>query len=278
MPEPPFWGVREMPVDLDDVFPHLDTHVLFKLHWGGRGKKGEEWRQLVDEEFQPRLERMWREASYLRPQAKLGYFPCYSEGNEVVVLDPDDRETVLERLVFPRQPAHHRICLADFFRPKDSDELDVVALQAVTVGPEVTEVITRLEAEGEFAEQLFTHGLGVQSAEGTAEWLHAKVRSDFGIGPSDGRRYSWGYPACPEQSEHEKVFRLLEADSIGLRLTGGYAVEPEQSTVAIVAHHPQAEYFGMKSGRIRDEVPPDDLIKGSDRDPTKRALALADAE
>jgi 5-methyltetrahydrofolate--homocysteine methyltransferase len=270
IPEPPFWGAREIDVPLDEVFPHLDTHVLFKLHWGGRGVKGDAWRRLVDGDFQPRLERMWHEQDYLHPRARLGYFPCYSEGNEVVVLDPDDRETVLERLVFPRQPAHHRICLADFFRPKDSGELDVVALQAVTVGPEVTEVITRLEAEGEFAEQLFTHGLGVQAAEGTAEWLHAKVRSDFGIGPGDGRRYSWGYPACPEQSEHEKVYRLLDAPAIGLSLTGGYAVEPEQSTLAIIAHHPQAVYFGMKSGFLPKEKVPDDIIAGSDRDATQK--------
>jgi 5-methyltetrahydrofolate--homocysteine methyltransferase len=270
VPEPPFWGAREIDVPLDEVFPHLDTHVLFKLHWGGRGVKGDKWRTLVDEDFQPRLERMWHEQDYLHPRARLGYFPCYSEGNDVVVLDPDDRETVLERLVFPRQPAHHRICLADFFRPKESSELDVVALQAVTVGPEVTEVITRLEAEGEFAEQLFTHGLGVQAAEGTAEWLHAKVRSDFGIGPGDGRRYSWGYPACPEQSEHEKIYRLLDAPAIGLSLTGGYAVEPEQSTLAIIAHHPQAVYFGMKSGFLPKEKLPDDIIAGSDRDATQK--------
>jgi len=117
IPEPPFWGAREIEVPLDEVFPHLDTHVLFKLHWGGRGVKGDAWRTLVDDDFQPRLERMWQEQDYLRARARLGYFPCYSEGNDVVVLDPDDRETVLERLVFPRQPAHHRICLADFFRP-----------------------------------------------------------------------------------------------------------------------------------------------------------------
>ncbi|HEV2812952.1 MAG TPA: vitamin B12 dependent-methionine synthase activation domain-containing protein, partial [Solirubrobacteraceae bacterium] len=98
------------------------------------------------------------------------------------------------------------------------------------------------------------------------------------IPAGQGRRYSWGYPAVPEQSEHEKLFRLLDAGTIGLRLSGGYAVEPEQSTVAIVTHHPQAEYFGMKSGRIRDVAPPDDLIKGSDRDPTLRAAALAGAD
>jgi 5-methyltetrahydrofolate--homocysteine methyltransferase len=270
VPEPPFWGAQEIPVPLDEIYPHLDTHVLFKLHWGGRGVKGEKWRKLVDEDFQPRLERMWREQTYLHPRARLGYFPCYSEGNEVVVLDPADRETVLERLVFPRQPEHSRICLADFFRPKESRELDVVALQAVTVGPEVTEVITALEAEGEFAEQLFTHGLGVQSAEGSAEWLHSKVRSDLGIGATEGRRYSWGYPACPDQSEHEKIYRLLDAPSIGLTLTGGFAVEPEQSTLAIIVHHPQAVYFGMKSGFLPKDKAPDDIIAGSDRDATQR--------
>jgi 5-methyltetrahydrofolate--homocysteine methyltransferase len=265
IPEPPFWGVREIEVDLDEVYPHLDTHVLFKLHWGGRGVKGDAWRKLVDEDFRPRLERMWREASYLHPRTKLGYFPCYSEGNEVVVLDPDDRETVLERLVFPRQPKHDRICLADFYKPRESGELDVVALQAVTAGDEVTELMASLEADGEFAEQLFVHGLGTQCAEGMAEWLHARVREDLGIGRDQGRRYSWGYPACPEQSEHEKVFRLLDAPAIGLRLSGGYAVEPEQSTVAIVAHHPQAVYFGMKSGFIPKSKAPDELIAGTER-------------
>jgi 5-methyltetrahydrofolate--homocysteine methyltransferase len=104
VPEPPFWGVREIPVDLDEVYPHLDTHVLFKLHWGGRGVKGEAWKRLIADDFRPRLERMWAEQDYLRPRALLGYFPCYSEGNEIVVLDPSDRETVLERLVAPRQP------------------------------------------------------------------------------------------------------------------------------------------------------------------------------
>jgi 5-methyltetrahydrofolate--homocysteine methyltransferase len=270
VPEPPFWGVREVPVDLDDVYPHLDRHVLFKLHWGGRGKKGEEWRQILeghdgDEGFNPKLERMWREATYLHPRARLGYFPVAADGNELVVFDPEDHEKEIERLVFPRQPKHDRICLADFYRPIDSGEKDVVAIQGVTVGNEVTEVMARLEQEGEFAEQLFTHGIGVQAAEGLAEWLHSEVRSDLGIDPDQGRRYSWGYPACPEQSEHEKVWRLLDLEQIGMTLSGGYAVMPEQSTVAIIAHHPQAVYFGMKSGFIPEDKAPDELIAGTER-------------
>nr|MDQ6914697.1 homocysteine S-methyltransferase family protein [Actinomycetota bacterium] len=271
IPTPPFWGVREVEVDLDEVFPYLDRHVLFKLHWGGRGKKGEEWRRIVEgdgeeEGFAPRLDRMWREQDWLEPRARLGYFPCNADGNELIVWDPEaPGERELERLVFPRQPRHDRICLADFYRPVDSSEVDVCALQAVTAGPKVTERVQRLEAEGEFAEQLYVHGLGVQSAEGIAEWLHARVRTDLRVDPDQGRRYSWGYPACPEQSEHEKVFRLLDAPAIGLTLSGGHAVEPEQSTLAIVAHHPQAVYFGMKSGFIPEDKVPDELIAGTDR-------------
>jgi len=291
VPEPPFWGVREVEVPLQEVYHHLDTHVLFKLHWGGRGVKGERWTRLVREDFQPRLERMWREQTYLSPRALLGYFPCNADGNELIVWDPDaPGERELERLVFPRQPRHDRICLADFYRPLagsvsgagsgsglGSGEVDVVAIQAVTSGGEVTELMARLEAEGEFAEQLFTHGLGVQTAEGIAQWLHARTRTELGIAPDQGRRYSWGYPACPEQSEHEKVFRLLHAESIGLKLSGGYAVEPEQSTLAIVAQHPQAVYFGTKSGFLPKSAKQasDELIAGTDKDPT-RLVELTD--
>ncbi len=279
VPEPPFWGVREVEVPLHEVYHHVDTHVLFKLHWGGRGVKGEEWQRLVrgnpdtgDEGFQPRLERMWREQDYLRPRALLGYFPCNAAGNELIVWDPEaPGERELERLVFPRQPRHDRICLSDFFRPLDSGEVDVVALQAVTAGPEVTELTGRLERDGAFSEQLFVHGLGVQAAEAMAEWLHSRVRRELAISSEQGRRYSWGYPACPEQSEHEKVFRLLDAPSIGLRLSGGYAVEPEQSTLAIVAHHPQAVYFGMKSGFLPKSArqAADELIAGTEKDPAR---------
>jgi 5-methyltetrahydrofolate--homocysteine methyltransferase len=253
VPEPPFWGVREVDVDLDEVFPLLDTHVLFKLHWGGKGVKGEEWERLLQDDFKPRLERMWREQTYLQPRAVYGYFPVNSDGDDLVFFDPDDPSTEVERLTFPRQPAHDRLCLSDYYRPIESGERDVCVLQAVTVGPEVTELCERLEKEGEFAEQLFVHGLGVQSAEGIAEWLHERVRTELGLVPDQGRRYSWGYPACPDQEQHVPVFKLLNAESIGLTLSGGYAVEPEQSTIAIVAHHPQATYFGMRSGRI----PPD---------------------
>ncbi|HYB22972.1 MAG TPA: dihydropteroate synthase, partial [Solirubrobacteraceae bacterium] len=200
VPTPPFWGVREIEVDMDELYRHLDTHVLFKLHWGGRGIKGEAWQTLLREDFRPRLERMWREATvagpegggsggqagaetdataprapYLHPRALLGFFPCYSLGNEIVVLEPpaassskveggspDPGAPELTRFVCPRQPTGDRLCLADFFRPavdgKPPQELDVIAVQAVTVGSRVTELMAKLEAEGEFSEQLFVHG------------------------------------------------------------------------------------------------------------------------
>ncbi|MGI9019961.1 MAG: methionine synthase [Solirubrobacterales bacterium] len=270
VPAPPFWGTRDVEIDLDEVYPYLDRHVLFKLHWGGRGKKGEDWRRIVEghdgeEGFAPKLERMWREQDYLHPKARIGYFPCNADGNELVIFDPDDHDEEIERLAFPRQPKHDRICLSDFYRPLEGGERDVVALQGVTVGHEVTERIKRLERDGEFAEQLFVHGLGVQAAEGLAEWLHADARRELGIELDQGRRYSWGYPACPDQSEHEKVWRLLGLQEIGMTLSDGYAVTPEQSTVAIIAHHPQAVYFGMKSGFIPPEKRSDELIAGTDR-------------
>ncbi len=272
VPTPPWWGVKEVKVDLDEVYKHLDTHVLFKLHWGGRGVKGEAWKTLLNDEFRPRLERMWREQTYLHPRALLGFYPCYSDGNDIVVLDPQDRQSELTRFVCPRQPKGDRICLADFYRPaidgKAPPELDVIAVQAVTVGAEVTELMARLEAEGEFAEQLFVHGLGVQTAEGLAEWLHAEARNMLGIDATQGRRYSWGYPAVPEQSEHLKVEQLLELGDIGMKITDGYAPEPEQLTLALIAHHPQAIYFGTRQGRLLPNGSPDDVIKGSARDPS----------
>ena len=155
----------------------------------------------------------------------------------------------------------------------------MVALQAVTAGDEVTELMARLEAEGEFAEQLFVHGLGVQTAEGMAEWLHARARDRPGDPAAQGRRYSWGYPACPEQSEHEKVFRLLDAPSIGLRLSGGYAVEPEQSTLAIVAHHPAGGVLRYEVGfAAQDRAPGQRRVDRRDRQGPDAAGDLPDVD
>ena len=301
VPTAPFWGAKEITVDLQEVYSHLDTHVLFKLHWGGRGVKGQAWRKLLAEDFKPRLKRMWEQQDYLHPRALLGFFPCYAAGNEIVVLDPQalalidgqpagadasararqlGKAAELTRFSCPRQPKGERICLADFFRPGlprengmpgsagPPDQLDVVALQAVTVGGQATELIGTLEREGQFAQQLFVHGLSVQVAEALAEWLHAKVRQMFAIPATQGRRYSWGYPAVPDQSEHVKVDQLLHLSEIGMSISDGYAPEPEQSTLALIAHHPQAIYFGTRQGRLPDDCSPDEVIKGSPKDPS----------
>ncbi len=296
VPEPPFWGVREIPVDMDELYHHLDTHVLFKLHWGGRGIKGDAWKKLIEgdptdpeseEGFRHRLERMWREQTYLHPRALIGFFPCYADGNDVVVLDPEDRTTEINRFVTPRQQKGARMATSDFFRPgvKQDDgtvappeELDVIAVQALTVGDEVTELMAKLEKDGEFAEQLFVHGLGVQTAEGLSEWLHWKVREWYGIPVTQGRRLSWGYAAIPDQSEHEKVKELLDISQIGLDLTDGWSPTPEQSTLAMVLHHPQAVYYGMRNGRFMENGTPDDVIKDTERDPTRIEADFLEAE
>ena len=270
VPEPPFWGVREIEVDREELYTHLDTHVLFKLHWGGRGVKGEEWRRLLEEDFRPRLERMWAEADYLHPRALLGYFPCYSEGNDIVVLDPEDRETVIERFTCPRQPKGDRLCLADFYRPEGvrrARRRRAADRDGRLRGDRDDGQASR--QEGEFAEQLFVHGLGVQTAEGLAEWLHWRVRNDLGIDVRQGRRYSWGYPAVPDQSEHLKVERLLNISQIGMEISDGYAPIPEQSTLALICHHPQAGYYGMRNGRLLPDGSPDDVIRGTARDPSR---------
>ncbi|MCW3038570.1 MAG: methionine synthase [Solirubrobacterales bacterium] len=288
VPEPPFWGVKEIDVDMDELYTHLDTHVLFKLHWGGRGVKGEAWRALLEgdgeeEGFIPRLERMWREQTYLHPRALVGFFPCYADGNEIVVLDPEDRTTELTRFDTPRQQKGDRMASADFFRPANADgtppaELDVLAVQALTVGSEVTDLMAKLEQDGEFAEQLFVHGLGVQTAEGLSEWLHWKIRGWYGIPETQGRRLSWGYPAVPEQSEHTKVDAILGLDKIGITLTDGYSPTPEQSTLAMIVHHPQAIYYGMRNGRLLPDGSPDEVIRGTRRDPTLVQADLIDQD
>ncbi len=278
IPTPPFWGVKEIPVDLEDVYPHLDTHVLFKLHWGGKGVKGEAWKTLLREDFRPRLERMWKEQTYLHPRALLGFFPCYSLGNDIVLLDPEDRCDRADPLRLPA-PAEGRSHLPGRFlparnrrdeAPRHPADLDVISVQAVTVGSEVTELMAKLEADGEFAEQLFVHGLGVQTAEGLAEWLHFQTRKMLDIPATQGRRYSWGYPAVPEQSEHLKVEKLLGLEHIGMKISDGYAPEPEQSTLALDRPPSAGDLFRHASGTLARRR----LTRRSDQGLASRSLAV----
>jgi 5-methyltetrahydrofolate--homocysteine methyltransferase len=254
VPRPPFWGARILrDVPLAAIWPYLDRKTLFLLHWGGSKAKGAERERLFVEEFAPRLERMQREAhAYLETRIAYGYFPAAANGDEVVVFDPQDPARELVRFRFPRQPAGEFLCLADYFRPLP--ERDVVVFQAVTVGPKATAAADALQRAGDYAEAYFLHGLAVQTAEGMAEYVHARVRQELGLGPDQGRRYSWGYPACPDLEEQEKVFRLLPLAELGLALSPGYQLIPEQSTMAIVTHHPQAKYFSARGAPVGASV------------------------
>jgi 5-methyltetrahydrofolate--homocysteine methyltransferase len=152
------------------------------------------------------------------------------------------------RLTFPRQPAWDRLCLADYFAAEDSGRIDVVALQVVTVGPGPEARSRELQARSEYTEAYFVHGLSVQTAEALAEWTHQRVRRELGIGVDQGRRYSWGYPACPDLAQHAPVFDLLSAGAaIDVELTEAFQIVPEQSTAAMVAHHPEAVYYSTRA-------------------------------
>ena len=248
-PSPPFWGVREMTgVHLEDVWPHLDLKTLFRLHWGGKGLKDEAWESLQRDEFLPRLARMQEEAAnegWLRPLVRYGYFPANRDGNDLVVFSPDEEEREIARFAFPRQPRRDRLCLADYFLPLASGRRDVAIFQIVTVGKEATVRTERLQAAGEYSESFFSHGLSVQTAEGLAEYAHQRIRSEVGAGPDQGKRYSWGYPSCPDLAQHALVDRLLDAGAAGICLTEGFQFDPEQTTAALVVVHPDARYFAL---------------------------------
>jgi 5-methyltetrahydrofolate--homocysteine methyltransferase len=248
-PVPPFWGVREMNgFTLEDVWPHLDLKTLFRLHWGGKGVKDDAWEKLQNEEFLPRLAEMQQDAlanGWLCPRVRYGFFPANSDGNDLIIFDPEQPDRELVRFTFPRQPRRERLCLADYFLPRASGKRDVATFQIVTQGTEATRRTERLQGAGEYAEAYFSHGLSVQSAEGLAEYVHQRIRCELGIGEEQGKRYSWGYPACPDLSQHALVERILDSPSIGIRVTDGFQFEPEQTTAAIVIHHPDAKYYAL---------------------------------
>lgn len=248
-PRPPFWGVREMTdVRLADVWPHLDQKTLFRLHWGGKGVRDEAWERLQEDDFAPRLLRMQAEAEregWLQPRVRYGFFPANGEGNDLVIFDPTEPDREIGRFNFPRQPRRDRLCLADYFLPMESGKRDVAAFQMVTVGEPATLRSEELQASGEYAESFFSHGLSVQSAEGLAEYAHQRIRRELGIGEEQGKRYSWGYPSCPDLRQHLIVDQLLDLGSIGVRVTEGFQFEPEQSTAALVVSHPEARYYAL---------------------------------
>jgi len=267
-PTAPFLGTRiAEDIDLDEIYPYINTIALFRGQW--QFKKGprtdEVYNREIEETVVPIFERLrhqCREEGILRPAVVYGYFPCASDGNDLIVYDPGDQDREIERFRFPRQTTKRRLCISDFFMSLEECEAagrrDVLGLSCVTMGSRVSEVTKQLFEANDYAEYLYMHGMGVESAEGLAELWHKKMRGDLGIEGEDsprirdlfqqkyrGSRYSFGYPACPEMSDQETLFRLLEPERIGCRLTENWQIDPEQSTSAIVVHHPQAKYFNV---------------------------------
>ena len=244
-----------MPLEI--VFKHLFKKELFRLSWGAKNAHGEEWERL-QAEFEARLERMTRQAlkdAWLKPQGVYGYWPAQAQGDDLLLYDPalekEGLKTVEARFTFPRQPTGERLCLVDYFAPVESGAMDVVALQVVTIGQSATERFDRLQAAGDYAEAYFTHGLAVQTAEATAEYLHRHIRRELGLPLGQGKRYSWGYPAIPDLEHHRIVFDLLPAErELGMSLTTAFQIVPEQSTAAIIVHHPEAKYFSIGESRV----------------------------
>lgn len=266
IPTPPFWGAQIVRrIHLDEVFDCLDLNSLYRLQWGAKNAKGEQWERLKAE-FDQRLRELRREAErdgWLEPQIAYGYFPAQSAGNELLVYAPasfaaktsgNGELREITRFRFPRQPHGEHLCLADYFASVESGRIDVAVFQVVTVGDRVTALCDRLQREGDYSKGYFIHGLGVSLAEALAEYANRLVRRGLGLRSPQGRRYSWGYPSCPDLEDHARVFMLLPTDEIGVTLTSAFQLVPEQSTAAIVIHHPEAKYFSIGSTLERAEA------------------------
>jgi 5-methyltetrahydrofolate--homocysteine methyltransferase len=274
-PTPPFWGTKILQpedIPLEEVFGYLDLQALIAGQWQFRkpqGQSREEYEQFLQEKVYPILAE-WKgrvvEENLLHPQVVYGYFPCQAEGNSLYIYNPDTppnppgvrggEEKVVATFDFPRQRSGRRLCIADFYAPKESGVVDVFPMQAVTVGEVATEYAKSLFDSNQYTDYLYFHGLAVQMAEALAEWNHARIRRELGFGSEEpdnirdvlaqryrGSRYSFGYPACPNMQDQYKQLELLGSDRINLRMDESEQLYPEQSTTAIVAYHPVARYF-----------------------------------
>lgn len=261
VPPPPFWGPQVATrIRLDDVLECTDRNALYRLQWGARNAKGPEWEQLkVD--FDLKVRDLMREAErdgWLEPKVVYGYYPCLSDGEDLIVYDPTTVKSgtprELTRFVFPRQPGRERLCIADYFRSRESQQYDVVAFQVVTMGTKVDDLSEQLQLQNDYSRSYYIHGLAVSLAEGLAEYTNRVIRQGLGLHGERGKRYSWGYPACPDLEDHEKLFALLPTEKIDVVLTEAFQLMPEQSTAAIVVHHPEAKYFSIGSAGERAET------------------------
>ncbi|HXI16062.1 MAG TPA: vitamin B12 dependent-methionine synthase activation domain-containing protein, partial [Chloroflexota bacterium] len=266
VPTPPFWGHRVAEIDwraLDQLLPYVDRNTLFRHHWKYIIHDRAEWQRTVEAELEPRLRALWQDAKqkrWLQPKAIYGYSPVQADGTDLVVYDAQDyadgargngtgrKPKEMVRFSFPRQIPdgtkrnEDQLCLTDYFRPIESGEYDVAAFQVVTAGAAASDFTEGLRKAGEYNTELEVHGVAAQAAEAMAEYVHTLVRQELAIDPKRGQRYSWGYPACPDLQDQGKLFQILPAqEQIGVTLTESFQLIPEQSTAAIVVHHPQAK-------------------------------------
>lgn len=282
VPFAPFWGrrvVRDIP--LSQIFPYINENALFRGQWGFKqGKQSvEEFDASIENNARPVFRDLQKRAQlegFLTPRVVYGYFPCQSSGNDLIVYHTEEfkacdchpnlpggckpRSAPREhlRFTFPRQDGRRRLCIADFFRPVSSGQYDVLTLQLVTVGDRATELAEQLRKDNRYQDYLYLHGFGVETAEALAEFWHKRIRQELGHGNEDspdvarifqqqyrGSRYSFGYPACPNLEDRALILKLLNPAEIGVELTENFMLSPEQSTDALVAHHPQAKYFDV---------------------------------
>ncbi len=257
--KPPFLGSRVAKgMAIDDIAAYLNETALFRNQWGFRPEGGED-----DAAFKDRVRNVLRDqvatakaGHLLVPQVAWGHFAANADGDDLVIFEDESRTGEATRFTFPRQTEEPWLCISDFFRPLDSGEPDWASFHVVTMGPRVSEETARLFADNEYQRYLYLHGLGVEMAEALAEYWHHRIRQELGYADEDGPtltglfrqqyrggRYSWGYPACPNLEDNAKVVELLGADRIGVDVSEGFQLHPEQSTTAIICHHPQAKYF-----------------------------------
>ena len=259
--EPPFLGERHLKgISLDDISRFINQTALFRMQWRYKPEKSI---NETDADFKKRIGKIlnkWlnqaKAKNLLQPAVAYGYFPANSKGDDLLIFEDDSRGKVLETFNFPRQTGGDRLCIADFFKPEGSP--DYAAFSLVTMGPAVTQEANKLFESDSYTDYLHLHGLGVEMTEALAEYFHQRIRQEWGFADEDGPtlgglfrqkyrggRYSWGYSACPDLEDNEKAGRILKAEKLGVEVSEetSWQFHPEQTTAAIICHHPQAKYF-----------------------------------
>ena len=261
VPKPPFWGRRLIEsVNLQSVMPYINEVTLFQFQWGYRRKNrpADEYQRFIDGEVRPIYHELMKQCAQekiLQPKAAYGYWPCFADGDALVLLDPKSQTKEVARFAFPRQDGKKHLCISDFFLSRNG-QLDTIALQVVTIGQQASDVAREWFSADRYKDYLHLHGLSVEAAEGLAEYVHRQIRGELGIAGDDARdmrqllkqgyrgsRYSFGYPACPRMEDQEVLLDLLGASEVGIEMGDEFQLWPEQSTSAIVVHHPAARYF-----------------------------------